>query len=130
MISCGCVNILPRRRSGAATQCIFCRILMNAWLNPVRACYKFHVGSTGIHRINLYSYVFNSTAIPFHFPELKTERTNLTWLSSKDRAFIHRLFSDPEVQKFRGASPFATVEDASKQLWEWRKKFADQEGIR
>ncbi len=52
------------------------------------------------------------------------------WLSSKDRAFIHRLFSDKQVQEFRGATPFNTMEEAEHQLWDWRKKFASQEGIR
>jgi len=67
---------------------------------------------------------------PIQFPELKTERTRLVWLSTKDRSFVHRLFADPKVQEFRGASAFSTLEEADLQLWEWRKKFAAREGIR
>jgi ribosomal-protein-alanine N-acetyltransferase len=67
---------------------------------------------------------------PFVFPELKTERCNLTWLSSRDRAFVHRLFSDKQVQEFRGAPLFTTMEEAEQQLWQWKKKFAMREGIR
>lgn len=67
---------------------------------------------------------------PAQFPELKTERTNLTWLSSKERAFVHRLYSDPQVQEFRGAPLFKEVKEAEQQLWLWKKKFAVQEGIR
>lgn len=67
---------------------------------------------------------------PFQFPQLKTERTDLVWLTGKDRAFILRLFSDKQVQEFRGAKSFTTIEEAAQQLWEWRKKFAAQEAIR
>lgn len=72
----------------------------------------------------------NLSAFPFQFPELKTERTNLVWLSGKDRAFIHRLFADRQVQEFRGAATFTKMEEAEEQLWAWRKKFAAGEGIR
>ena len=74
--------------------------------------------------------VFNASTFPFHFPELKTERTNLVWLSSKDRAFVHRLFSDAQVQEFRGAPLFTRIEEAEELLWTWKQKFATQEGIR
>ena len=67
---------------------------------------------------------------PMQFPELKTERTKLVWISSKERSFVHRLFSDPQVQEFRGASPFVDVHEAEIQLWKWRKQFASREGIR
>jgi [ribosomal protein S5]-alanine N-acetyltransferase len=69
-------------------------------------------------------------SFPIHFPELKTERTNLVWLSSKDRAFVLRLYSDPKVQEFRGAPLFSKIGEAEQLLWEWKKKFAMQEGIR
>lgn len=67
---------------------------------------------------------------PIHFPELKTERANLVWLSSKDRAFILRMYSDQQVQEFRGAPLFTKIEEAELQLWQWKKKFAMNEGIR
>lgn len=67
---------------------------------------------------------------PLQFPLLKTERTDLVWLSGKDRAFIHRLYSDKQVQEFRGAKSFGTMEEAEQQLWQWRQKFAAQESIR
>lgn len=72
----------------------------------------------------------NASSFPFQFPELKTERTDLVWLSGKDRAFIHRLFADKQVQEFRGTSVYTKLEEAEQQLWAWRKKFADQSGIR
>lgn len=72
----------------------------------------------------------NASSFPFRFPELKTERTDLVWLSGKDRAFILRLFSDAQVQEFRGAKPFTTLDEAEQLLWDWRRKFAAQEGIR
>lgn len=67
---------------------------------------------------------------PHQFPQLKTDRTDLVWLSGKDRAFILRLFSDPQVQEFRGTGSFSTMEEAEELLWQWRKKFASQEAIR
>lgn len=67
---------------------------------------------------------------PANFPELKTERTNLVWLSAAERSFIHRLYSDPQVQEFRGAPLFSTLEEAEQQLWQWKKKFAAQDGLR
>lgn len=70
------------------------------------------------------------SAFPVVFPELKTERTNLVWISSKERAFIFRLYSDPQVQEFRGAALFKDVAEAEAQLWSWKKKFAVGEGIR
>jgi ribosomal-protein-alanine N-acetyltransferase len=74
--------------------------------------------------------VFSATPFPFQFPELKTERTNLVWLSAKDRAFVHRLFADKQVQEFRGAPQFSKMEEAEELLWRWRKKFAAGDGIR
>ena len=67
---------------------------------------------------------------PAQFPELKTERTKLVWLPVKERAFVLRLFSDPQVQEFRGTKVFSEISEAERQLWDWRKKFAVREGIR
>jgi ribosomal-protein-alanine N-acetyltransferase len=67
---------------------------------------------------------------PEVFPEFRTERTNLIWISGKERAFIHRLYSDPKVQEFRGAPAYSSVEEAEEQIWRWRKMFAEQNGIR
>lgn len=67
---------------------------------------------------------------PGQFPELKTERTNLVWIAANERVFIHRLYSDPQVQQFRGAAMFSNVTQAEVQIWQWRKLFADRNGIR
>ena len=68
--------------------------------------------------------------LPDNFPSLKTDRVNLVWISSADRSFIFRLFSDPQVQEFRGVPGFATTEEADLQIWTWRKMFAKGEGMR
>jgi ribosomal-protein-alanine N-acetyltransferase len=67
---------------------------------------------------------------PDVFPEFRTERTNLVWISGKERAFIHRLYSDPKVQEFRGTPAYSSIAEAEEQIWQWRKMFAEKSGIR
>lgn len=67
---------------------------------------------------------------PKKFPELKTARLSLRMVYDSDAALVFRLYSDARVMQFRGEAVFREKTQAEQLIFQWRKRFALENGMR
>ncbi len=67
---------------------------------------------------------------PKTFPELKTERLVLRMIHDADAETFFRLYADVRVMQQRGEPVFENRSQAEKLIFNWRKLFADENGLR
>lgn len=67
---------------------------------------------------------------PDQFPLLATSAISLRMIHDADVNDIFRFYSDAGVMLQRGEPVFAKMEEAEKLIFNWRKLFAEQNGMR
>lgn len=64
------------------------------------------------------------------FPVLETERFVLREITPEDAPELFRIYGDPEVMRYFGSPPIATLEEARQRVERTRVAFRNGEGIR
>ncbi len=63
------------------------------------------------------------------FPVLETERCLLRAIQTEDASAILRLFGSPEVNRYLGRPPMASLEEATRRTEMFQRNFAEQSGL-